>query len=153
MRLFFLLFYYHSTLLDKNRGSQKIVSREVQAALSVIKRRDISKDPKQKTLDLSFSYLRGANLRGESFRSFITRKESFEKSSLERVNFTGSNLESSDFTGSNLRDACFVKSNLNGAKLARANLLRVDFTDASVVGTDFTDASLQKIRGLNTAKK
>jgi hypothetical protein len=135
--------------LEKNRGNQKTISREVQGALTVIKRRDTSKDPKHKTLDLSFTYLRGANLRGESFKTLLTRKESFTRANLNEIDFTGSNLERADFTGANLTEACFVKSNLNGAEFTRTNLSKADFTEASTLGAKFAEANLYKVRELN----
>ncbi|MDZ8136766.1 MAG: pentapeptide repeat-containing protein [Nostoc sp. DedQUE04] len=136
--------------LENNRGNQKIIPREIQAALTVIKRRDIAKDPKQKVLDLSFTYLKGADLRGESFKTIIIGKESFTMSNLRGINFTGANLEDSDFTGANLIDTCFVKANLNSCEFVRANLSKADFTEASTVGCIFTDANLCKTKGLKS---
>jgi Pentapeptide repeats (8 copies) len=145
-------FIRERSYLDKNHGNQKTISREVQAALTVIKRRDISKDSKQGTLDLSSTYLKGANLRGESFRVLMTRKENFIKSNLRGINFTGSNLEGADFTGANLSDACFVKASLNRTKFMNANLSKADFTDALIKEANFRDAILFEAKGLNIAK-
>lgn len=47
---------------NQERELQK-VTKDVQAALTVIGRRDSSKDPDNKKLDLSHTNLRGANLR------------------------------------------------------------------------------------------
>lgn len=144
-------FVRHRSSIDKNRGNQQTISKEIQAALTVIKRRKISQDPKQKILDLSFSYLKGANLRGEGFKSFFLRKEDFVRSNLQEADFTGSNLESSDFTGSNLIGACFSKANLNAAEFTRANLLQADFTNASTTATKFIDANLLQAKGLKSS--
>jgi hypothetical protein len=144
-------FVRHRSSIEKNRGNQQPISNEIQAALTVIKRRKTSQDPKQRSLDLSFSYLKGANLRGEIFKSFISKEETFVRSNLQEADFTGSNLESSDFTGSNLVGARFSKANVNGAKFTRADLLQVDFTDASTNNeTNFTDANLKQVRGLKS---
>lgn len=142
-------FVRHRSSMDKNRGNQQTISKEIQAALTVIKRRKISQDPKQKVLDLSFSYLKGANLRGEGFKSIFLEKEDFVRSSLREADFTGSNLELSDFTGSDLVGACFSKANLNSAAFTRANLLQADFTNASTTATKFKDANLSEVKGLN----
>ncbi|WP_181314357.1 pentapeptide repeat-containing protein [Phormidesmis priestleyi] len=141
-------FVRHRSSIDKNRGNQQTVSKEIQAALTVIKRRKISQDPKQKNLDLSFSYLKGANLGGEGFQSSILRKENFVRSNLREADFTGSNLELSDFTGSNLVGACFSKANLDAAEFTRANLSQADFTNASTIATKFTDTNLLQAKGL-----
>lgn len=140
-------FVRHRSSIDKNRGNQQTISKEIQAALTVIKRRKISQDPKQKILDLSFSYLKGANLRGEGFKPFFPGKEDFVRSNLREANFTGSNLELSDFTGSDLVGACFSKANLNAAEFTRANLLQADFTNASTTATKFEDANLLEAKG------
>jgi hypothetical protein len=143
-------FVKHRSSMDKNRGNQQPISKEIQAALTVIKRRKTSQDPKRKNLDLSFSYLKGANLRGEGFKTFLLRREDFVSSNLQEADFTGSNLESSDFTGSNLVGACFSKANLNTAEFTRANLLQADFTNASTNATKFTDANLKQAKGLES---
>jgi Pentapeptide repeats (9 copies) len=144
-------FIRYRSSMDKNRGSQQTISKEIQAALTVIKRRKISQDPKQKDLDLSFSYLKGANLRGESFKSFIFKRENFVKSNLREIDFTGSNLELSDFTGSNLVGACFSNANLNAANFTRANLQKADFTSAVITATEFVGANLLQAEGLQSS--
>lgn len=100
---------------EKNIGNQKQVAREIQAALTVIKRRDSAKDPKNKTLDFSSTYLKGADLQG-------------------------ANLEGADFTGANLEGACFIKANLGGSEFTRANVSRADFTGALTIAAKFTNA-------------
>lgn len=144
-------FVRHRSSIDKNRGNQQIISKEIQSALNVIKRRKISQDPKQKNLDLSFSYLKGANLRGEGFKSFFLAKEDFVGSNLREADFTGSNLELSDFTGSDLVGACFSKANLNTSDFTRANLLQADFTNASTNVANFKDANLLGVKGLKSS--
>jgi hypothetical protein len=137
----------HRSSIDGSRGNQKKIPEEIQAALTVIKRRKISYDPKRKILDLSYSYLKGANLRAEGFKSLILDVGS----NLHGADFTGSNLEFSDFTGSNLVGACFSKANLNSAEFTRSNLSQVEFTNASTIDAKFTDAILLKSKGLNSA--
>ena len=60
-------FVRNRSSLENNRGNQKVISAEVQAALDVIKRRDVSKDPVKATVDLSSTYLKGANFRGQKY--------------------------------------------------------------------------------------
>jgi len=144
-------FVRHRSSIEKNRGNRQTISKEIQAALTVIKRRKSFQDPKQKKLDLSFSYLKGANLRGESFKSFAFGRTTFVGSDLREVDFTGSNLELSDFTGSNLEGTCFSKTDLNAADFTSANLSKVDFTSALTTEAKFMDANLIQAKGLESS--
>jgi hypothetical protein len=143
-------FIRHRSSIEKNYSNQQTISGEIQAAVTVIKRRKASQDPKRKNLDLSFSYLKGADFSSDSFKLFLSRGERFVTLNLRGVDFTGSNLELSDFTGSSLVSACFSKAKLDAADFTRTDLTRADFTTSSQLKTIFTDAITTQSKGLQS---
>jgi len=92
-------FVRENAALSKHENSITGVSEEVQAALTVIKRRDVGKDPKDASLDLSRTYLKRVNLRGEMVKSLAFWKYSSKFSDLSNIDFTKSILSESDLSG------------------------------------------------------
>ncbi|MBD1863549.1 MULTISPECIES: pentapeptide repeat-containing protein [Trichocoleus] len=102
---------------------------DIQAALTVIGRREIEKD--KGFLDLSNADIRGAALK---------------EAKLQGVVLTGAKLQGVVLTGANLQ-----KARLDKAKLQGAILIKTDLTEASLVQTDLRDAILLSadLRGAN----
>jgi predicted DNA binding CopG/RHH family protein len=110
------------------------IATDVQAALTAIGRRDISKDfsngsensPPQEL------NLRGANLRGADLRQINLREAKLYKANLQKARLNGAqlggailhsaNLQEADLAGADLREADFSKANLKKAILERAIL-------------------------------
>ncbi|ALB40870.1 MULTISPECIES: pentapeptide repeat-containing protein [unclassified Anabaena] len=92
---------------------------DIQAALTVIGRRNCEKYQGTQRLDLSNIDIRGAILSPEA------------------------NLEGANFEQSNLQDADVRKANLKGAILAQAKLQRVFLQEAKLQGADFSEANLE----------
>lgn len=131
-------FVRESAALSKHENSIEGVSEEVQAALTVIKRRDVSKDPQNAFLDLSRTYLKRANLRGERIKNLVFWKYSSKFSDLSNINFTKSNLSETDFS-------C---AKLVGANFTSANLSSTDFSNTSIENATFSSAILTNAKGL-----
>ncbi|MEW6499600.1 MAG: pentapeptide repeat-containing protein, partial [Cyanobacteriota bacterium] len=113
------------------------IPTDIQAALTVIGRRNVDKDSKDQWLYLRNTDIRGADLNGAN---------------LQRVDFWGANLEKAQFIKANLKETQLGKAKLEGAffhqadlekaKLCGANLQWAKLQDANLTGTDFTDAYL-----------
>jgi uncharacterized protein YjbI with pentapeptide repeats len=133
---------------------------DVQAAVTVIGRRDITHDSGQ--IDLANVNLSGADLRGAELahanliRANLTRV-SAAQTNLADANLPGANLTEVDLSGANLSGANLPGANLPrafmpGADLHGAHLQRADLTSATLTaavltgahlrGTNLTDANL-----------
>ncbi|MEH1870853.1 pentapeptide repeat-containing protein [Nostoc sp.] len=100
---------------------------DIQAALTVIARRDVSKDPKNEQLDLSHTDIRGANL----------NKANLEQANLYQANLAGANLREANLAG-----AILSAANLEGTNLYLANLEGAILSAASLKGANLEAANL-----------
>ncbi|MGB3513487.1 MAG: pentapeptide repeat-containing protein [Microcoleaceae cyanobacterium] len=121
--------FIRGTYPPNNEGeNSSSISTSIQAALTVIGRRNFSQDPKDKKLDLSNTNLFQANLKGTYLRE--------------------ANLENADLRETYLGEANLSQANLNGAKLNSANtntklpVRKVDFSKAFLEKADLTNAKL-----------
>jgi len=131
-------FVRENSALSKHENSIEGISEEVQAALTVIKRRDVSKDPKSAFLDLSRTYLKRANLKGETVKWLSFCEYSSKFSDLSKIDFTKSDLSEADFS-----NAKIVGSNFTSANLSSTN-----FSNASTENATFSSAILTNTKGL-----
>lgn len=106
----------------KHDSEQKLprVTADVQSALTVIRRREVMKDPKAEFLDLSSTNLSHANLYAAN---------------LKGANLSGANLYRADFYGVRFNDA-----NLYRAKLFAVNLSLTNFDNANIGGAELGGA-------------
>ncbi|MEA5623556.1 pentapeptide repeat-containing protein [Nostoc sp. UHCC 0251] len=113
---------------------------DIQAALTVIARRDVNKDPENEQLDLSYTDIRGANLN----RAYL------KQTNLYQANLAGANL-----TEANLAGAILSAANLEGTNLYLANLEGAILSAASLKGANLEGANLHcaslYLAGLNGA--
>ena len=105
------------------REQERFTRPDVQAAVTVLGRRDARRDIRP-------IHLKGADLTG--------------------ADLTGANLGGADLTEATLRDADFTRADLTGATLRDADLTRADLTDATprsadLGGADLTDATLRSV--------
>jgi Pentapeptide repeats (9 copies)/Pentapeptide repeats (8 copies) len=126
-----------TTLAKINAKHTVRVTSDIQAALTVICRRNQSKDEKGLCLDLSFSDIRGADLRKARLRNVDFRW----------TNVSGANLEYADLIDSKLQNADLTLAKLNCAKLKRAKLNHSIIHSAylehtQLEGADLTNAKL-----------
>lgn len=113
---------------------------DIQAALTVIARRDLNKDPENEQLDLSHTDIRGANL---------------NRANLKQTNFYQANLAGANLTEANLAGAILSAANLEGTNLYLANLEGAILSAASLKGANLEGANLHcaslYLAGLNGA--
>ena len=101
---------------------------DIQAALTVIARRDVNKDPENEQLDLSHTDIRGANL---------------NRANLEQTNLYQANLAGANLTEANLAGAILSAANLEGTNLYLANLEGAILSAASLKGANLEISSFQ----------
>jgi hypothetical protein len=125
-------------------------SSDVQAALTVIGRRNPAFDRKDREINrpgvlihdrygpnLTGTDLPDANLGGATLANAY-----FTGANLTGAGFTGANLTGADLTGTKLAGAYFTGADLTGTDLTGANLTGADFHFADLTGADLTRADL-----------
>ena len=113
---------------DKKQESPKI-RIDIQAALTVIGRRNVKNEKEKQRLDLSNIDIRGVNL---------------IKANLERADFISSNLEGGLLMQARLQNAEFYNANLRSAVLSEANLQKAYLSGAKLGQANFYKANLQE---------
>jgi hypothetical protein len=93
----------------------KTIPTDIQAILTVIKRRSANSEPDK--IDLRKTHLRGADLREASLFRADLRGADLRGANLEGAILSGANL-----IGADLREASLFRANLRGADLSGANL-------------------------------
>lgn len=127
---------------------QKKLSLDIQAILTVIKRRkNPFNDKESNSLDLSSSYLgwislrkvnlAGSNLQWANLYGSGLQGANFERAILEEVIFEDANLKGTNFKGAKLGSADFKKASLIEAVFKEADLAGADFTEADLQGANF----------------
>ncbi len=153
---------------EEGERSPKI-PEDIQAALTVIGRRDPKKDPKKQWLNLGNTNLAGvdlsqlnfeqvdftgANLKGANLSRASLKGVDFEEANLEGVNLNGADLESAKLfqtvlSKANLRGVCLekailIQTDLSLAYLERANLKGARFDKANLKEADLSGANLSE---------
>jgi uncharacterized protein YjbI with pentapeptide repeats len=130
---------------------QRTTRPDIQAAMTVIGRRNIRHDSGQ--IDLANVNLTGADLRGKELANAnliganLTRTIAMQ-ANLAGANLRNANLTEADLTGANLNSASLTDAKLPeafmpGADLRSAHLQRADLTGTSLTGTVLTGAHLR----------
>lgn len=136
------------------------IRMDIQAALSVIGRRNIQQDEGWYVLDLSFLDTRGANLDGADFRGINFYRTNFAGASLRGANLYQAILSAANLTGATLEQANLCEAilgaanlssaNLKDANLSRANLYLANLHGAILDGADLGDTNLRDVNCCNT---
>jgi uncharacterized protein YjbI with pentapeptide repeats len=124
---------------------QQSVHADIQAALSVIRRRE----PRGKDGEIRFpkTYLVRANLTGAHLTGSDLARADLRNADLEGADLTGAlligaRLNGADLTGARLNGANLDGADLTGAKLCFANLTGARLRTAKLAGADLTRATL-----------
>jgi hypothetical protein len=125
---------------------------DVQEALTVIGRRDASRDSRQIGLvrsNLSGCYLKGADLAGATFfeadlTGAILAEANVSEAVFRNAKLLHAILILADLTRANLLQADLCGADLTSAKLVGAGLAGADLTGARLAGANFTGADLTR---------
>jgi uncharacterized protein YjbI with pentapeptide repeats len=124
-----------------------ILSTDIQAALTIIARRDVSKEPINQKLDLRYvditgADLTGANLEHTDFTGSCLQGCLLTQANLKAADFSEVNMQSVVMYEANLTEALFYEANLQGAILPKANLTKAVFYQANLNHCALYDANL-----------
>ncbi|MEH2378994.1 MAG: pentapeptide repeat-containing protein [Nostoc sp.] len=123
---------------DEEQESPKIRT-DIQAALTVIGRRNCKNDPKKQRLNLSNTDIRGANLIEVNLQW-----ANLTLINLKGANLTEANLEWASLNGANLQGATLMEAKLQEADIGmEANLQGANLNEANLNGTFLYGANLQ----------
>jgi uncharacterized protein YjbI with pentapeptide repeats len=130
------------------------IRRDIQAALTVIGRRNSQQDDESKKLDLRYTDLRRADLLGTDLQRADLRGSDLRGADLRSCHLSEANLENIKLAGCVLYEANLSKANLQGANLQGANLNRADLYGANLRGANLVGASLRaaNLQGANLYK-
>jgi Pentapeptide repeats (8 copies) len=113
---------------------------DVQAALTVVGRRDAQRDIQP--MDLTGTDLARADLHGANFTRADLGRADLTGANLHGSDLTGANLGRADLTGADLTRANLSRARLFFARLIYARLTRADLGGADLGGADLTCANL-----------
>jgi uncharacterized protein YjbI with pentapeptide repeats len=159
-----------SALTSLEPTQQQTVLSTIQAALSIIARRNTSHDPPERTLNLAglrcasvdlsegklamtnFSQgylpdgkLVGANLDHTIFNDAILTSAFLDEAGLEWASLIKANLSKASLNRAQLQSANLSESKLDGATLIEANLHKADCSKANLSGSYLTDVNLTEV--------
>ncbi len=109
------------------------IPADVQAAVTVVARRDAKRDKRQ--IDLYGANLRAAELPGATLAG----------ASITFATLAAATLAAADLAGTDLWGAQLAGANLAGANLRSADLHAADLTGANLTSADLTDADLRSV--------
>lgn len=131
-----------STNETRGREGKRRPTLDVQAALTVLGRRDVVRDDQTLEIRLSDTDLRGASLRRGNFEKARFRRTQLEKARLEGANLRNAELRDASLIGADLGpddELALPPADLEKAKLPKANL-----TAARLRGVNLAGARLQE---------
>ncbi|AOX01704.1 hypothetical protein BJP34_21695 [Moorena producens PAL-8-15-08-1] len=112
---------------------------DIQGALTVIGRRDSSKELEDEKIDLRHATLMGANLTEANLQEAYLNAAKLQGACLNQANLKGASV-----IGANLEGADCNQANLQGAYLIKANLTDACLFDANLEGAFLRRAKLEK---------
>ncbi len=135
----------------QDTSQTQTIPADIQAALTVIKRRATTLEDDTKYLDLSFTNLRDANLIGGNFdrvrlNNSILIGADLRQANLKFANLSNTNLNNANFTDAKLNEANLILSNLTNTNFSSTNL-----TEANLNKANLTDAILDGAKLINTS--
>jgi len=120
-----------------SRPGRPRLRADVQAAISVIGRRNVTYDHPGRRIDLAEAHLAGADLAGADLHG----------ADLAQADLTDAELTGADLSHANLWRANLTRADLVGAHLEEAILENADLTEASLDGANLDGANLQGALG------
>ncbi|MBD1907821.1 pentapeptide repeat-containing protein [Funiculus sociatus GB2-A5] len=122
---------------------------DIQAALTVIGRRNCKNEEENQRLDLHNTDIRGADLSGANLKKANLNAAILEgailvKADLEEAYLMGANLKKADLNTAILDSAILTQANLEGAYLTGANLKKAWLEEAILKRTELSFADLKE---------
>ncbi len=156
------------TVVRSDRANPRHVSRkhasvpriptDIQAVMTVLSRRDASRDRPDRTIELRESNLRAADLTGIELWGADLWKVNLREAQLWKAKLVGAflgraNLSEASLWMADLEGAYLWKANLQGANLTEANLQQANLEGSNLKGanlqqTNLINADLRKVVGL-----
>ena len=127
----------------KEQLEETKIRTDIQAALTVIVRRNVDKDPKDHKIDLRNTDIRGADLHKANLQRADLRKADLCGADLQSANLYEADLDYANLCGSILCEAKLQSCNLHAANLSRANLNRTLLSKANLSAANLGGASLR----------
>ena len=127
------------------------VRTDVQAAVTVIGRRDVTKDTDRLLLiavDLRHADISGANLSGANLFAADPSGADLSQADLSQADLSQADLSAALLSHANLSGALLSEANLSGAHLSQADLSKADLSGADLAGADLSGADLSRVNGL-----
>ena len=124
---------------EEEREPLPKIPTDIQAALTVIGRRDCKNEEENQRLDLHNTDIRGADLSGANLK-----KANLNAAILEEANLVKANLEEAELRAANLKNSNFYKAILDKTILCQANLERANLQAADLKEAKLSEAILKK---------
>jgi uncharacterized protein YjbI with pentapeptide repeats len=115
---------------------------DVQAAVTVIGRRDIRRD--RQRIDLTGAVLRSANLTGANLAGSLLSGANLIRTNLRNADLSRADLSYADLTSAKLDDTNFSRANLGQANLTTTVSNDLDLTRAILIGANLTNVVLNR---------
>lgn len=131
---------------EENADLVEFTRPDVQAALTVVGRRNPKYDHDRGSIDLIRADLTRADLTSAHLNGADLRWACLVGAHLNGADLRGADLSGADLTGAHLNGADLRQADLTGAYLPGTELLSADLT-----GANFTDATITGTHGLATA--
>jgi Pentapeptide repeats (8 copies) len=123
---------------SRKRPSPSKVPTDIQAVMTILARRDPSKDRPDRIIELRDSNLRDADLSDIDLQGADLWKVNFREAQLWRAKLAGASLGRA-----NLREASLWQADLEGAYLWKANLEGANLTEVNLEQANLDGANLQ----------
>ena len=136
----------------RSKVQERFTRPDVQAAVSVVGRRDVKRDIRSIHLDhadlsgadLTHAHLNGAYLRFADLTAADLNGAHLNGAHLRGAQLNGAALWDAQLNGARLFGADLTAANLNGARLHHAKLTGAKFVHADLASADLTGANLRK---------
>ncbi len=136
--------------LDRKLPRLPRIPTDIQAVMTVLARRDVTRDRQDRAIELKESNLRAADLNGVELEGADLWKVNLREAQLWQAKLAGAflgraNLSEASLWKADLAGAYLWKANLAGANLSEANL-----EQANLEGSNLKGANLQQANLINT---
>lgn len=125
----------------QNQGRPRLRG-DIQAAITVIGRRNVEHDDPARRIDLAEANLAGADLPGARLANVDLAQANLEDADLKNADLSRANLWKANLTRARLAEANLHSAIMDGATLADTNLLGADLQGVDRERVDFTRAEV-----------